>query len=140
MLKPETPCSLDGKEGDPGYPLTSWVTSKIVDVITIDAPRVSAIIAYLSYARIREMMRSSVSPANVVDILQTSNCSQAPDEVLADYREPLAFSHFHADLGIDPRKWRHRSDRHALFQEIWRACTMASMARHGQALPFVLDL
>ncbi len=64
----------------------------------------------------------------------------AQDETHAYYREPLAFSHFHADLGIDPRKWRHRSDRHALFQEIWRACTMASMARHGQALPFVLDL
>lgn len=64
----------------------------------------------------------------------------AQDETLAYYREPLAFSHFYADLGVDPRKWRHRCDRHALFQEIWQACVMASMARHGQALPFILDL
>jgi hypothetical protein len=242
---------FDGKTGDPCYPLfVAGYTGMVVDAIPIDDPRVSDIATYLPYARVRKVMDTPISPTNVVDILQASDCPQAPvmlkididgydapvlneilkagyrpgilrmevnadmppdvrfsvryhpayladgrfgfygcslgmvmhlvrphgyelveldfgypdlpqgvrditlvrrdllpvlglnaqDEVQAYYKEPLAFSHFYADLGVDPRQWRHRDDRHALFQEIWQACTMASMARHGQALPFVLDL
>lgn len=49
-------------------------------------------------------------------------------------------SHFFFNLGIDCSAWRNRKDYDYLIPEMWNVVANASRIKHGEVLPFILDL
>jgi tetratricopeptide (TPR) repeat protein len=55
-------------------------------------------------------------------------------------RNPFRVKFGLAQIGIDTRPWRTRTDFDVLLGEAWDACVAASLSRSGEVLPFVLTL
>lgn len=56
------------------------------------------------------------------------------------YAAKPGHSHFFFNLGIDCSSWRQRKDYDYLIPEMWNVLANASRIKHGEVLPFVLDV
>ena len=56
------------------------------------------------------------------------------------YAAKPGHSHFFFNLGINCSSWRERTDYDYLIPEMWNVLCNASRVKHGEVLPFVLDL
>jgi len=53
---------------------------------------------------------------------------------------PAGHSHFFFNLGIDCANWKNRKDYDYLIPEMWNVLATASRLKHGEVLPFTLDV
>ena len=56
------------------------------------------------------------------------------------YAAKPGHSHFFFNLGINCSSWRDRKDYDYMLPEMWNVAANASRIKHGEVLPFVLDL
>ena len=56
------------------------------------------------------------------------------------YEAKPGHSHFFFNLGINCSSWRDRKDYDYMLPEMWNVASNASRIKHGEVLPFVLDL